>query len=112
MIAAAEALVRNSGFSSAHATFVTADEAILFERAGWLRRVDSQFHWHNRDYPDFEAFLASLSSRTRKAIRKERAVAQAGLTIEHVTGAGLSERHWDHFWEFYQDTGNRKWGRP
>jgi predicted N-acyltransferase len=112
LIAAAEAVVRQNGLSSAHATFIAPEEVPLFEHAGWLIRIDSQFHWHNEGYKSFEDFLATLSSRKRKAIRKERAAAVAGLTIEHVTGAAIEERHWDHFWTFYQDTGARKWGRP
>jgi hypothetical protein len=84
----------------------------LFEQAGWLIRVDSQFHWHNHGYGCFDDFLASLSSRKRKSIRKERATALEGLTVEHVTGSAITEAHWDAFWRFYQDTGSRKWGRP
>jgi predicted N-acyltransferase len=112
LISAAENLVRANGLSSAHATFIAPDEASLFERAGWLIRNDSQFHWHNDGYGSFEDFLASLSSRKRKAIRKERATAVEGLRIEHITGHAIEERHWDAFWQFYQDTGARKWGRP
>jgi len=112
LIAAAESLVNGNKLSSAHATFITEEEAALFEAAGWLIRVDSQFHWHNDGYADFDDFLASLSSRKRKAIRKERASAVAGLEIVHVSGSKISESHWDAFWQFYQDTGARKWGRP
>ncbi len=112
LISAAENVVRNNGLSSAHATFIASEEVPLFERAGWLVRVDSQFHWHNDGYGSFEDFLGSLSSRKRKAIRKERAAALQGLRVEHVTGAAIEERHWDAFWGFYQDTGARKWGRP
>jgi predicted N-acyltransferase len=112
LIGAAEALVRQNGLSSAHATFVTEDEAALFERAGWLIRIDSQFHWHNDGYRSFDDFLAALSSRKRKTMRKERAAALAGLEVEHVSGAEISEALWDAFWAFYQDTGSRKWGRP
>jgi predicted N-acyltransferase len=112
LIAAAEALVEQNDLSSAHATFLVPEDVRLFEAAGWLIRVDSQFHWSNRGYVDFDAFLADLSSRKRKAIRKERAAALEGVTVEHVTGAAITEAHWDAFWEFYQDTGSRKWGRP
>jgi predicted N-acyltransferase len=112
LIAAAEAVVHRHGLSSAHATFITAEEAALFERSGWLIRVDSQFHWHNRNYRNFEDFLGALSSRKRKALRRERAAALAGLEVEHLTGAAITEAHWDAFWAFYQDTGSRKWGRP
>ncbi|HZG09661.1 MAG TPA: GNAT family N-acetyltransferase [Allosphingosinicella sp.] len=112
LIAAAEAVVRQHGLSSAHATFIADEEVALFEAAGWLIRTDSQFHWHNDGYASFEDFLAALSSRKRKTIRKERAAALDGLTVEHVTGAAITEAHWDAFWGFYQDTGTRKWGRP
>jgi predicted N-acyltransferase len=112
LIAAAETLVRQNGLSSAHATFIAEEEVPLFESAGWLIRIDSQFHWHNQGYRDFDDFLAALSSRKRKAIRKERAAALDGVTVAHLTGAQIEERHWDAFWAFYQDTGSRKWGRP
>jgi predicted N-acyltransferase len=112
LIIAAEAVVRTNGLSSAHATFIDPQEVPLFEDAGWLIRIDSQFHWHNDGYESFDDFLASLSSRKRKAIRKERREALEGLEVEHVTGAAITEAHWDAFWAFYQDTGSRKWGRP
>ena len=112
LIAAIEAVTVQSGLSSAHATFVAPDQVPLFEAAGWLIRTDSQFHWQNRGYQTFDDFLAELSSRKRKAIRKERAAAVAGLEIRHLTGAELTESVWDAFWIFYQDTGARKWGRP
>jgi predicted N-acyltransferase len=112
LIGAAEAVVRQHGMSSAHATFIHEEEVPLFESAGWLIRIDSQFHWHNEGYRSFDDFLAALSSRKRKAIRKERAAALDGLNVEHLTGRDIEERHWDAFWAFYQDTGSRKWGRP
>jgi predicted N-acyltransferase len=78
-----------------------------------LRRTTQQFHWRNEGYADFDAFLASLSSRKRKAIRKERERAQSfGGEIEVLTGDAIHPEHWDAFWVFYQDTGARKWGTP
>jgi len=112
LIRAAEAVVDQNDLSSAHATFIAPEEVPLFERADWLVRADSQFHWHNEGYGSFDDFLAALSSRKRKTIRKERASALEGLTVEHVTGTAITEAHWDAFWGFYQDTGARKWGRP
>ncbi|WP_442681368.1 GNAT family N-acetyltransferase [Sphingomonas sp. ASY06-1R] len=112
LIAAAEAVVQQNDLSSAHATFVDPAQVPLFEAAGWLIRADRQFHWYNQDYADFDGFLGALSSRKRKAIRKERAAAREGLDFLHLAGADITERHWDAFWHFYQDTGSRKWGRP
>ncbi|WP_114954544.1 GNAT family N-acetyltransferase [Sphingosinicella terrae] len=112
LIAAAERVVAAHGLSSAHATFIAPQEVALFREAGWLIRTDSQFHWLNEGFASFEDFLASLSSRKRKMIRRERALAHEGITVEHLTGAAIEESHWDAFWQFYQDTGSRKWGRP
>ena len=112
LIAAVEAVVDRLGLSSAHATFIAADEVPVFEAAGWLIRADRQFHWTNDGYGGFDDFLNALASRKRKAIRKERAAAVQGLEIVHLSGAEISAAHWDAFWLFYQDTGARKWGRP
>jgi uncharacterized protein len=112
LIAAAEAVVARHGLSSAHATFLEEVDIARFRAADWLIREGTQFHWANHGYRDFDDFLAALSSRKRKAIRKERAAAQAGLEIVQLAGRAISEAHWDAFWRFYQDTGSRKWGRP
>lgn len=113
LIAAAETLVGEAGLSSAHATFLTDADRARFEAAGWLLRAGEQFHWSNAGYTSFDDFLGALASRKRKALRKEREAAQAGVTrIVALTGSDLREEHWDAFWAFYQDTGARKWGRP
>jgi predicted N-acyltransferase len=105
-------MCRQNGLSSAHATFLSPEQVAPFEKAGWLLREDIQFHWENRGYASFDAFLASLASAKRKNLRKERAAAQAGLEIRALSGGDLKQEHWDAFWRFYQDTGSRKWGRP
>jgi uncharacterized protein len=112
LLKAAETVCSNNGLSSAHATFVESEQMPLFEAGGWLRRSDIQFHWLNRGYECFDDFLGALSSRKRKDLRKERAAACKGLAIRHLTGAEIGEQHWDAFWVFYQDTGQRKWGTP
>ncbi len=102
-----------NGLSSLHVTFCTAAEAEAGRQMGLMSRTSQQFHWHNQGYADFDAFLASLSSRKRKAIRKERRVASAfGGEIALLSGAQIEPRHWDAIWAFYQDTGARKWGMP
>ncbi|MDB5737961.1 MAG: hypothetical protein JWO65_1629, partial [Sphingomonas bacterium] len=112
LIAAAEALVGQHGLSSAHATFLTPEQVPLFEAADWMIRTGSQFHWQNDGYRDFPDFLDALSSRKRKAIRKEREGAQAQVEIRALTGDEIGPKEWDAFWRFYQDTGSRKWGQP
>ncbi len=112
LIAALEAMVRQNDLSSAHATFVAPEQVAPFDAAGWLIRRDSQFHWFDRGYGDFDGFLGALSSRKRKDIRKERAAANAMVRIEALTGDAIRPHHWDLMWACYQDTGARKWGRP
>ena len=112
LLRAAQAVVDQNGLSSAHATFIDPQEVALFDRAGWLIRTGSQFHWGNRGYGNFDDFLDSLASRKRKVIRKERASAQSAVDIVALSGADIKPEHWEAMWGFYQDTGARKWGTP
>ncbi len=112
LLRAAQSVVLQNGLSSAHATFVSEEQLPLFRDAGWLIRQGTQFHFANDGYGSFDDFLATLASRKRRAIRKERAAAQGSVDIEIVRGADITPAHWDAFWLFYQDTGARKWGRP
>jgi predicted N-acyltransferase len=102
--------------SSAHITFMTEDEwQHLGDGCGFLKRTDQQFHWENGGFSTFDDFLAALSSRKRKTIKRERrdALANAGgIEIKWLTGSDLTEDAWDAFFSFYQDTGARKWGSP
>ena len=99
--------------SSVHVTFAREDEWAFLAKQGFLQRTDQQFHWRNEGYASFEDFLATLASRHRKAIRRERRDALAnGITIHTLTGSELTEEAWDAFFEFYMETGSRKWGRP
>ena len=112
LIRGAEAVVRQNGLSSAHATFVAPEQMPIFEQAGWLVRRDIQFHFANAGYGSFDDFLATLTSQKRKQLRKERARASQGLRIEDLTGDAIRPEHWEAMWTFYQDTGARKWGHP
>ncbi|WGI23576.1 GNAT family N-acetyltransferase [Amylibacter sp. IMCC11727] len=113
LIQGAVQLAAQNELSSIHATFCTEAEAIAGAQMGLLHRTGQQFHWYNDGYADFDGFLGALSSRKRKAIRKERRVAQGfGGVIHQFTGDQIQPEHWDAFWQFYQDTGMRKWGQP
>jgi predicted N-acyltransferase len=112
LLAAAEAVVVQNDLSSAHVTFVDEPGAAEAARRGWLVRHGVQYHWFNRGYASFDDFLAALSSRKRKAIRKERAAAREGLEFRMLRGSEIGASDWDAMWAFYQDTGARKWGRP
>ena len=109
-------LALNNKLSSAHITFCTSLEAKRVSENNFLKRKTLQYHWENKGFSNFEDFLNSLSSRKRKTIKKERKIATSLFKdnegIYSFTGSELKDKHWDSFWKFYQDTGNRKWGIP
>lgn len=99
--------------SSAHVTFAGSPDIEILESQGFLHRIDQQFHFHNDGYKSYEDFLATLASRKRKDLRKERQAALSnGINVVRLTGKDITEEVWDKFFEFYMDTGNRKWGQP
>lgn len=106
------ALARRFGVTSFGVNFPREDEWRFMGRHGLLLRQNQQYHWLNAGYGAFEDFLAALSSSRRKTIRRERRDAATGLEIVRLTGGELTEAHWDAFFDFYMDTGSRKWGRP
>jgi predicted N-acyltransferase len=110
MAAALEQAAAELDCSSVHATFCTAAEWEEFGQAGWLQRLGTQFHWENDGYKNFDDFLARLSSRKRKAIKRERRDAQAGLTFKALSGPELTPAVWKAFYQFYLSTVDRKWG--
>ena len=106
-------LARRHKVSSLHVTFLTGQEYETLGDFGFLQRLGVQYHWRNRDYADFDGFLADLASRKRKAIRKERRkVAESGISLRPLSGREIEARHWDAFFEFYMATADRKWGQP
>lgn len=106
-------LASRDDMSSLHITFADEAQALACREMGLIHRIGSQYHWLNDGYADFDAFLETLSSRKRKAIRKDRRTAQGfGGEIVQLTGDDILPAHWDAFWAFYQDTGARKWGTP
>ncbi len=105
-------LCERYGASGLNLNFLTAAEWAWMGEQGLGQREGQQYHWENRGYRDFDAFLAALSSGRRKTIRRERRDAQAQVEIACLTGADITEDHWDAFFQFYMDTGSRKWGRP
>ncbi len=113
LLKTAAGAIRQIGASSLHITFPTRAEWRCAGEAGYLLRTGQQFHWENRGYKSFDEFLGELSSAKRKNLRKERASVQgAGVTFDWLTGAEITESIWDQFFDFYRDTGGRKWGTP
>lgn len=113
LIAGLEALCEQTEASSVHVTFAQEPDVMALREAGYLERHDLQFHWFNEGFGSYDDFLATLASRKRKALKRERREALApGITVEILSGSDLTETVWDDFHAFYEDTGSRKWGRP
>lgn len=113
LIGGLEALRGQTQSSSVHVTFAQEPDITALKEAGYIERNDLQFHWQNEGFSTYDDFLATLASRKRKALKRERREALANdITIEVLSGNGLTEAVWDDFFSFYEDTGARKWGRP
>ena len=112
LLTAIEAVTAQNEMSSAHITFLDGEGLAECARRGWLIRDGVQYHWFNRGYSTFDDFLASLRHSKRKTIRKERREALRGVETRVLRGDEIGTAEWDAMWDFYQDTGSRKWGRP
>jgi uncharacterized protein len=105
MIEALENTMHQHKLSSAHVLFPDDASAQQFEAAGWLRRTGVQFRWQNKNYHDFEAFLATLSHDKRKKIHQERKkIDNAGVVCRWVKGSDATESDWDFFYQCYSNT--------
>ncbi|EGW53761.1 GNAT family N-acetyltransferase [Candidatus Endoriftia persephonae] len=106
-------LAERGGRSSVHLLFLQDADRKALDGLGWMERLGVQFHWHNRGYAEFEDFLASLTSKRRKNIRRERRlVQQAGLELELLHGDQVSESAWQRFAGFYAKTFEDRYSLP
>ena len=113
LIKATKKIAEDNNVSSIHLTFCTEKEVECSQQWDLLDRKNLQYHWTNIGYENFDHFLGHLSSRKRKVIKKERRTAlEFGGKIQQLTGNNITPDLWDSFWNFYQDTGQRKWGTP
>ena len=72
-----------------------------------------QFHWFNREYENFDHFLASFTARKRKNTLKERrSIAQQNVQVERFVGKEISKKHLDYFYLTYQLTYLKKGHQP
>ena len=105
LINALKQLQQDWGLSSTHILFPSQDEAHALQQAGFLVRTGVQFHWLNREYEDFEDFLATLEAKKRKNIRAERRkVREAGIHFRHLSGRQATEAEWTFFKRCYDRT--------
>ena len=112
LIDAVRALADDTGCSSIHWLFCTAEEMAVLEAHEHTGRTTHQFHWRNRDYASFDDFLGALKSRKRKQLRKERQKARAAIdALTWVEGADLDTARLDDLDRFYRNTTDAHGGR-
>jgi uncharacterized protein len=105
LIAGAHALAKELHCSSIHCLFPPGGELLEWNKGGFLTRTDTQFHWHNRDYRDFEHFLESFTADRRKKVHRERRrIAEAGIEMRMLEGGELDARLMDALYRFYVST--------
>jgi predicted N-acyltransferase len=93
------------GFSSLHVLFPSEAESKALESAGLMLRRGVQFHWTNRGYASFDAFLATLTHDKRKKIKQERRrVREAGIAFRHKVGREITREDWRFFTRCYNLT--------
>ena len=111
LLDALETIARDNKISSAHLNFIIDEDLNVLKDRGWMTRTGVQFHWRNNNYNCFDDFLASLSSRKRKTLRKERqGLFDKGITFRQLTDTDIQPEHWDRFYQFYLSTIEKKWG--
>jgi predicted N-acyltransferase len=105
LVNAALAWCKKQKVSSLHVLFAAPDDVAACEAAGLMLRHTVQFHWTRGDWPDFDAFLASLAQEKRKKIRQERRkVAEAGIAFRWSRGADITAADWKFFYRCYERT--------
>jgi hypothetical protein len=113
LLAAATGLARSSNCSSLHVLFPASDDMPLLREAGLQLRKDCQFHWHNENYADFDAFLSGFSSAKRKKVKRDRRrVAEAGITFRRLRGSDLDDGLWHIVYRLISITFMRRGSLP
>jgi predicted N-acyltransferase len=105
--------VRENHLSSMHWLFTTPEEGEDLQSLGISERLGVQFHWNNRGYGDFEDFLAQLTAKRRKNIRRERRkVAQQQFHFRLLHGGEVTVGEWQCFAQFYAKTFQERFSLP
>jgi uncharacterized protein len=108
LIAAARDLATQLGVSSLHVLFPEGPDQAALASHGFIPRRDCQFHWHNRGFADFDAFLAGFrADKRKKANRERRRIAEAGIEFRTLGGADIDAGLWDVIHEFSLSTFRR-----
>lgn len=106
LIAGLQELGRQLECHGLHVLFPQPEESQDLQELGGQLRLQSQFHWSNRDYADFEDFLCrAMKGKRRGEVRRERRrLAESGVRVEVLEGEDISEAALSAMQGFYTDT--------
>jgi predicted N-acyltransferase len=105
LLSSLKSLVIQNELSSAHILFPDSSEIKGMLEQGFMLRDSVQFHWENHQYKDFDQFLAVLTMKRRKNIRRERAIVAAeSINFTHIPGSDTSKTDWEFFYRCYENT--------
>jgi predicted N-acyltransferase len=113
LMQAAIQLARDTDASSLHVLFPSAAETDFLADQQLMLRKDCQFHWHNRNYSNFDEFLETFTASKRKKTKRERRrIAEHGIRFEIRNGSQLDQAHWEEIIPLYNTTFMRRGRMP
>ena len=102
---AAKQLCSQASLTGAHTLFHQEQENAEWVSAGFMRRLGIQFHWRNRGYGSWHAFLATLTSKRRNQLRRETAQpAKDGVEIVTLASNELTREVSETMYQLYLST--------
>jgi predicted N-acyltransferase len=98
-------LMTTLSVSSVHFLFASKQVSTELLAQNFHQRMSVQFNWHNKQYSHFDDFMAGLTARRRRSIRKERAgIAKQGVQVRRIASTDIQENDMAFFYKCYQQT--------
>ncbi len=112
MVAAIDHFCDKNRISGCHFLFVDPEWRPVIERQGFTNWLHHSYIWQNKDFKTFDDYLSVFNANQRRNIKRERkAVAQAGVRIEILTGEEIPKSLFPMIYNFYSSTCDKfMWG--
>ena len=105
MVGAIDHFCDQHGISGCNFLYVDPEWRPVMERHGFVSWLHHSFIWQNQSYQTFDDYLKAFNANQRRNIKRERkAVAQAGLTVQTLTGDAIPKSLFSLMYAFYSDT--------
>lgn len=91
--------------SSCHFLYVDPQWRPILEKQGLTTWLHHSYIWKNADFTTFDDYLTGFNANQRRNIKRERkAVEQAGLKLQAMTGDEIPQSMFPLMYDFYADT--------